>query len=85
MACPTPGGFEKAPGASGDPVASVSRGETTVPRREAGAVFPMLLLLLQVKGASGFPRAGGIVLISGVHDQLPGIKMKCSVVFQGCY
>ncbi|XP_052515506.1 serine/arginine repetitive matrix protein 1-like [Budorcas taxicolor] len=30
MACPTPGGFEKAPGASGDPVASVSLGETTV-------------------------------------------------------
>lgn len=31
MACLTPGGFEKAPGASGDPVASVSLGETTVP------------------------------------------------------
>lgn len=71
MACPTPGGFEKAPDASGDPAASVSLGGTTVPGREAGTVFPMLLLLLHVKDALGFPRAGGIVLLSGVRDQLP--------------
>lgn len=71
MACPTPGGFEKAAGASRDPAASVSLGGTMVPGREAGTVFPMLLLLLHVKDAPGFPRAGGIVLISGIHDQLP--------------
>lgn len=71
MACPTPGGFEKTPGASGDHAASVSLGGTTVPRREAGTVFLMLLLLLHVKDAPGFPRAGGIVLLSGVRDQFP--------------